>query len=155
VTAVPTTIRRARPADARELTAVAHAAKRQWGYPARWIRRWRAALTVTSAFVRAHPVYAAVRDGEVVGFYALSRAGACFELEHMWVRPDHRGAGIGRRLMRHALARIRALRGRRLEVASDPNAVGFYRRLGARRVGSVAATPRGRRLPLLVMEIRR
>src|SRR5207302_7733682 len=40
-----------------------------------------------------------------------------------------------------------------LEIASDPNAQGFYRRMGARPVGFVPSRPRGRRLPLLVVDV--
>jgi hypothetical protein len=43
----------------------------------------------------------------------------------------------------------------RLKIVSDPNAEGFYLRMGAQRVGWVAAQPRGRRLPLLVIHVSR
>jgi hypothetical protein len=76
-------IRRARPADAPRLSALAHAAKRHWGYPARWMRLWRDDLTVSPAFIRRHPVYCARRGRALVGFYALSGAAPAFALEHM------------------------------------------------------------------------
>jgi len=40
-------IRRAVPAEAGLLTEIAHAAKRHWGYPENWIRRWKSDLTIT------------------------------------------------------------------------------------------------------------
>jgi GNAT superfamily N-acetyltransferase len=146
-------IRQAVAGDAAVLTRVAHAAKRHWGYPEAWIDLWVSDLTVTAAFVEAHPVYCAVRGTEVVAFYALSADGAAFELEHMWVDPAHLGAGLGAHLLRHATDVVRSLGGTSLAIASDPNAEGFYRRMGARRVGSVPSTPTGRELPLLVIEI--
>lgn len=148
-------IRRARSTDAGRLTAIAHAAKRHWRYPARWIRLWRDDLTVRPAFIRANPVYCAVRDGEIVGFYALSGSGSEHELEHMWVEPDHMGNRIGSALFGHALATVRSRRGRRLTIAADPNAEGFYRALGARRIGEVASRPAGRVLPVLRVELRK
>jgi len=56
-------------------------------------------------------------------------------LEDLFVRPSHRGAGVGRALLEH-LARLAGERGcGRLEWAvldwNEP-AIGFYRRLGAR-----------------------
>lgn len=105
------------------------------------------------SFVRTHPVFCAVRDGTVVAFYALSRCGDGFELEHLWVDPDHIGSGIGRMLVRHAVETVRATGGRVLTIASDPNAEQFYVRLGARRVGEVASKPDGRRLPLLEVRV--
>ena len=146
-------IRRARPGDARALTRVAHAAKRRWKYPEAWIARWRDALTVTPAFVERHPVRCATRDGAVLGFYALAGTGAVRELEHFWVLPAHMGRGVGARLFADCIATLRADGARRLRIASDPFAVGFYLRMGARRAGEWPSTPRGRTLPLLVVKV--
>lgn len=146
-------IRRALPSDAPALTRVAHAAKRHWKYPDGWIRLWREALTVTPEFLTRHPVGCAVRGASLAGFYALSGAGPARELEHLWVLPAHIGRGVGARLLGHAVAMLRADGARELRIASDPHAVGFYLAMGARRVGEVASTPRGRMLPLLVLEV--
>jgi ribosomal protein S18 acetylase RimI-like enzyme len=146
-------IRRARPADAPALTRVAHAAKRRWGVSRGWIRLWRDALTLTPGFVERHPVWCAVRGAAGLGFYALSGAGTTRELEHLWVPPARVGRGVGARLLRHAVAALGADGARALRIASDPDAVGFYIRMGARRVGEAPSTPRGRTLPLLVLDV--
>ena len=142
-------IRRAVVDDADALTAVAHAAKRHWGYPEAWIALWRRDLTLTAEFIERHPVHCAVDADAVVGFYALMFAGAGCELEHFWVVPARMGAGVGRALFEHAVERCRAIGARRLWINADPNAEGFYRRMGARRVGEVPSTPAGRTLPRL------
>jgi hypothetical protein len=87
-------IRRARARDARDLSRIAHAAKAYWGYPEVWLRLWRHELTVTARFIEEHDVFCALRDGWIVGFYALSREGPAFELEHLWVDPDDIGGGL-------------------------------------------------------------
>jgi GNAT superfamily N-acetyltransferase len=59
-------------------------------------------------------------------------------LEDLFVRPSHRGAGIGRALLAAVAARTRERGGERLEwTALDWNelALGFYRSLGARTMG--------------------
>ena len=142
-------ILRARRADSADLTRISRAAKRHWGYPETLLRLWQRDLTVTPGFIARHPVYCAVHRGKAVGFYAISGTGSARELEHMWVHPRYIGAGVGRALFAHLLRRLRTMKVRRLDVASDPNAEGFYRRMGARRVGVVASTPEGRLLPLL------
>lgn len=146
-------IRRASPGDAERLTGIAHAAKRHWGYSEDLMRLWRAELTVTPDFVADHPTYAAVEGADIVGFYALSAAADVFEVEHFWVAPGHMRRGIGAMLFRHAVDVVRSLRGTTLEIASDPNAEGFYVRMGARRVGQVDASPAGRVLPFLVLDV--
>jgi GNAT superfamily N-acetyltransferase len=55
-------------------------------------------------------------------------------LEDLFVRPAHRGAGVGRALLAAVAAHVRASGGERLEwSALDWNelALGFYRRIGA------------------------
>jgi GNAT superfamily N-acetyltransferase len=146
-------IRRALPADGRALTRLAHAAKRLWKYPEDWIRLWRDSLTVTPVFIERHPVWCAARGARVLGFYALSGVGAARELEHFWIAPSHIGRGMGALMFSHAVATLSADGARRLRIASDPYAEGFYLRMGARPVGEWPSTPRGRTLPLLVLEV--
>lgn len=83
----------------------------------------------------------------------MTGEGATRVLEHLWVAPTHIGTGIGRRLVAHATERLRAEGVRTVRIESDPNAEGFYVKMGARRVGEVASTPAGRTLPLLVLTL--
>ena len=147
---------RARPDDAGTLTRISFAAKRYWGYPERWISRWAESLTITPDFVRRNEVYAAVVGGEIVGFYALVGEGQRVELEHLWVSPEHIGAGVGRALFDHAVRRAASVGASSLGIEAEPNAEGFYRRMGARRVGEISYPIDGqsRTLPLLVVEVR-
>jgi GNAT superfamily N-acetyltransferase len=142
-------IRRAVAGDAEALTAIAYAAKRHWRYPEEWIALWRRELTFTPEFIERYPVYGAVDGNALVGVYALLFSASDCELEHFWVAPTHMGAGVGRALFEHALEQCRAIGARRLWINADPNAEGFYERMGARRVGQVPSTPAGRTLPRL------
>ncbi|WP_420125922.1 GNAT family N-acetyltransferase [Longimicrobium sp.] len=133
-------IRPARPGEAAALTAIAHAAKRHWGYPEAWIARWRDALTLAPAYVRDHIVVVAVDAADrPCGFYALVIEGAGATLDHLWVEPESMGRGLGRALLSHARETARTHGAARLEIDSDPHAEAFYRRMGARRIGEVRA----------------
>ena len=127
---------RARPEDATRLTEIAFAAKRHWKYPEAWIESWREDLTINAEFLRDHETYVAMVDNHLAGFYAFEHTRGKLELSQMWVLPEAMGHGVGRALFRHAVKRARALGFHALEIESDPNAEGFYLRLGARRVGS-------------------
>ncbi len=146
---------RAKPDDAAVLTDIAFAAKRHWGYPEKWIESWRDLLSVGPEFIANHETYAAIIDGRVVGFYALVHKDDKLELVHMWVLPVAMGRGIGRSLFMHVLDRMRRLVCRELEIESDPNAEGFYRHMGARRIGANVKELAGvrRELPILVYEL--
>jgi N-acetylglutamate synthase-like GNAT family acetyltransferase len=148
-------IRRARPDEADVLTEIAHAAKRHWGYPERWIEHWQADLTITPEFIARNEMYVAMIDEEVVGCCALVFSAALAELEHMWIRPQHMGTGVGRALFLHAQERAANLEISVLEISADPNAEGFYERMGARRIGEVQSEIEGqpRVLPRLSVDL--
>jgi N-acetylglutamate synthase-like GNAT family acetyltransferase len=148
-------IRRARPDEADVLTEIAHAAKRHWGYPESWIEHWQADLTITPEFIARNEMYVAMIDEEVVGCCALVFSAALAELEHMWIRPRHMGTGVGRALFLHARERAANLEISVLEISADPNAEGFYERMGARRIGEVQSEIEGqpRVLPRLSVDL--
>ena len=119
-----------------------------------WIESWRDVLTVRPEFIAGHETYAAIDEGRAIGFYALGRKGDRMDLLHLWVLPEAMGRGVGRSLFSHALERARFLGFRELEIESDPNAEGFYQRMGAHRVGTSSKVLAGhnRELPVLVYE---
>ena len=141
--------------DADALTRIAFAAKRYWGYPESWIQHWRDSLTITPEFVRNNAVYAAVSGGEPCAFYALTSASSELELEHLWVLPGWIGSGVGRLLFEHAVREAARQGATAVAIEADPNAEGFYLRMGARRVGEnvYEIVGRKRKLPLLSVEI--
>lgn len=147
-------IRSASPEDASILTTIALDAKRHWGYPESWIKHWESDLTISSDFIRDNHVYVAEEDGEIRGFYALCVAGDKAELEHMWVTPAMIGTGIGKELFLDAMERAAKLNVNAVEISSDPNAAGFYQRMGATQIGEVDSTINGqpRKLPRLKIE---
>lgn len=153
-------IRRARPDEAEVLTEIAHAAKRHWGYPANWIEQWKADLTITPDFIQNNEMYVAVGGEEIVGCCAIAfsdspTGDSPAELEHMWIRPEHIGTGVGRALFMHVRERAADLKVPVLEISADPNAEGFYRRMGAKRVGEIQSEIEGqlRVLPRLSVNL--
>jgi GNAT superfamily N-acetyltransferase len=146
---------RAAPDDAEILTRIAFAAKSYWGYPERWIEQWQEALTITPEFISDNEVHAVVFEEEMGGFYALVGRGREVELEHLWILPEHMGTGIGRELFDHAVRKAAALGATSLRIEADPNAEGFYRRMGARREGENVYEIEGhkRELPLMIVDI--
>jgi GNAT superfamily N-acetyltransferase len=144
-------ITRARPEEAATLTAIAHAAKRHWGYPEAWIARWTDTLTLTPGYVEAHPTFVARVGEESVGFHALVLQEGEAQIDHLWVLPAAMGRGIGRALFEQAQACARQHGARRLWVESDPHAGDFYRHLGLTVFGQHPAPMDGqpRFLPLL------
>ena len=148
------TIRRATPDEAIALTQIALDAKRYWGYPEHWIQHWESDLTISADFIRDNHVYIAEENGDIRGFYALCVGDAKAELEHMWVTPAVIGTGVGKELFLDAMERAAKLDLSSVEISSDPNAVGFYRRMGARQIGETDSIVDGqlRKLPRLKID---
>ncbi|NNE43441.1 MAG: GNAT family N-acetyltransferase [Gemmatimonadetes bacterium] len=143
------TIEPARPEDAARLTGIVLRSKRHWGYPDELIEQWRDDLTITPDYIRRAQVLVARNAEHLAGVSALVRTGTDWELEHLWVDPDHMGTGAGRALFERAVATVRSAGGRGFKIVADPNAEPFYLHMGARRTGDVPAQPAGRRLPVL------
>ncbi|MCB1887173.1 MAG: GNAT family N-acetyltransferase [Rhodocyclaceae bacterium] len=150
-------IREARNTDCDALSALAFRAKAVWGYDDRFMQACRAELSVSPEDLATADLCHGVGevDGVVVGFHALRRLSASeWDLDALFVAPEHLGCGVGSRLLLHACDLARATGATRVWVQSDPHAVGFYEAMGARRVGvRVSASIAGRELPLLCLDL--
>lgn len=146
---------RARLEDADALTGIAHAAKRHWGYPESWIAAWRDVLTIRPEFIAENVSYCAIEGDDAVGFYVLTAEADGLHLDHLWILPRAMGRGIGRALFEHAAAQANRLGFNLIKIEADPNAEGFYKRMGATRVGTSVSEVEGERreLPLMVYQV--
>lgn len=142
--------------DAQTLTQIALDAKRHWGYPEHWIKHWESDLTISAEFISSNHVYVAEDEGEIRGFYALCLVDEKAELEHLWVRPSHIGTGIGKELFLDAMERAAKLNVSEVELSADPNAAGFYKRMGASQVGEIDSEIDGqpRKIPRMKIDVR-
>lgn len=139
--------------DAAELTRIAFSAKRHWDYPEAWIELWADELTVDAGYIEANWVLVAMVEAQIVGWCAVVREqGECW-LDYCWVLPAAAGKGAGRALVARALGYAAQSQSRTLKVIADPNAEGFYRRLGFRPIGDRPSKPAGRRLPVLEADV--
>jgi GNAT superfamily N-acetyltransferase len=147
------TIRRALPAEAALLTALALRSKAHWGYDEAFLRLVMPALILPADAIAEGAVYAAERAGVLVGYYALMEEGGAPTLRDLWVEPSAIGTGVGALLWRHMLGVASAAGFRAVRLESDPYAEGFYTRMGARRIGTVTSPVTGRLLPLMEVAI--
>ncbi len=144
------TVRRARPTEAEFLSAVARRSKGHWGYDPDFLEACRDELTLTPEFIRSREVWVLEMNNRILGYYALVQFNSRVELDHLFVDPPAIGKGAGRLLWEDAIERARSLGYEELLIQSDPHAEGFYRRLGAERIGlTPSGSVPGRQLPLL------
>ena len=146
-------IRKAKPEDTDKLSQIAFAAKAHWKYPEKWLELWKDALTVTPEVILENEVFAMSKENEIIGFYELKIDEKMAALEHFWINPEYIGSGIGRKLFAHALEKAVSLNVEILNIVSDPNAEGFYKKMGAKRIGDIVTEVEGRERILPLMQI--
>ena len=128
-------LRRALPEEAAILSQIAFAAKRYWGYPDRWMELWRPQLTFTPEYFEVNESWVAELNGISVAFYTLLEKNGNAWVEDLWVSPELIGKGIGKSLFLHALNISRQRGFKKLQLEADPNAVGFYEKMGMYKIG--------------------
>ncbi len=153
------TLRPARVDEAEALSALTRRSKQSHGYSDEFMARFMSVgdMVITPESISQNPVMVAEIDGRVTGFAHLKPLdhpdAVC--LEDLFIEPDAQGKGVGRVLFDWALA-MAAERGYDwLEWESDPNAAGFYEKMGGEKIGETKSTLiEGRVLPAYRMRVK-
>lgn len=149
-------LRPARPDEAALLSDLALRSKGHWGYDQAFLERCRAELTLRPGDLAPRRAVVAELAGRVIGFVTLEGEPPEGEIGALFVEPDAigSGTGAGRALFAHAVSVARAAGFARLRIDADPDAEGFYLRMGARRVGEApSGSVPGRVLPRLEYDL--
>jgi GNAT superfamily N-acetyltransferase len=141
-------IRPAEPLEGERLREIAVASKQYWGYDHERVRQWAATLGYSGK-----DVHVAEAGGEAVAYAVLIGSGETAILDELWVEPEWIGKGVGSRLFRFVADRAAERGASRLEWESEPNAVGFYERLGARYLRDSEPSQWGRILPVMGIDL--
>ena len=147
-------IRPAQPREAAALTQIALAAKAHWGYPGRWMELWKPQLTFSPEYFGVNESWVAEIDQTPVGFHTLLEKDGNAWLENLWVSPEFIGKGVGKMLFQHALEVSRQRGFENLRLEADPNAAGFYEKMGMEKIGERRSEIEGQPRILPIMEIR-
>ncbi|MDA1059328.1 MAG: GNAT family N-acetyltransferase [Proteobacteria bacterium] len=145
-------MRDATPDEDVALSALAMRSKAHWGYDTAFMDACRTELTVTPTMITTGEVRVAVddKDEQVQGFYRLAIANGEANVELLYVEPVAIGCGVGRVLWQDLCARAALAKATTVRIEADPNAVVFYERMGAVRIGDCpSGSIPGRTLPLL------
>lgn len=136
--------------DAFLLGSIAQKAKVHWGYPAEWLALWKDDLSFTKDFLNRHFVLVLKIDSQIIGFCVIIEEPDHFTIAHCWVLPENLGNGHGSQLLKRALSDP-YFENQKIQVLSDPNAVGFYEIFGFKTIQMIPGKPIGRELPLMQM----
>jgi len=157
-------IRPAQASDCSTLTDISFQAKRHWKYPDEYMELWKEELTITAAYIANNTVFVGELEGEPVGFYSLAemkddlKVGTILIekgvwLDHMFIYPKHIGKRIGTEFTAHMKSYLAGKKVDAVLIFVDPNAEGFYGKVGAKfRRDSDSSIP-GRTIPVYELAI--
>ncbi len=138
------------------LTELCLRSKALWGYDNEFMQACRGELTLTASTMRSSSSWFQVAeiDGHVIGVAQVTVKGELAKLDKVFVEPTRLRSGAGKALFEWAANVARRAGALTMVVEADPNAAGFYRRMGAiddgtARSGSIP----GRLLPKLQLRL--
>jgi GNAT superfamily N-acetyltransferase len=131
--------------DTERLRDIAYAAKAHWGYEPGKVRAWADSIDLDDGRL--------VLEEEDAWASLIPRGDVCV-LEDLWVRPEAMGRGVGSRLFRRAAEWARELGASRLEWEAEPNALGFYEKMGGRFLRKSEPSEWGRVLDVMGLDLR-
>jgi len=148
------TIRYARKGEAQAITDLKMTSKASNGYSQEFMDACRAELTVTEQDIDVYEIWIAERLEKIVGMLDVRFENNRGVLEALFIDPNIKGAGIGRKLFEKCEQRCREERVSVIDVDSDPEAQAFYEKMGMVKTceipsGSIA----GRFLPRLEKDL--
>ncbi|MBD9648704.1 GNAT family N-acetyltransferase [Ensifer sp. ENS09] len=147
-------LRTPQPEEAAVLSDLCLRSKAVWGYDEAFLEACRPALTLTADDWTDSDLQVATDGERIVGLAQVRGSGNYVELDKLFIEPEARAAGIGRRLFDWCVAAARRRGATVMTIDADPGAADFYRRMGAVDDGVVASSliP-GRFLPRLKVDL--
>ncbi|MGE7691301.1 GNAT family N-acetyltransferase [Lysinibacillus sp. NPDC097214] len=145
-------IRSAKVQDCHLLSNLAYQSKAYWGYTEDFLQQCKDDWTVTKESIEENPVFVMESVNKIVAFYSFTINE--IKLDALFIDPDYIGKGFGRMIWDHLLNTAKELGISEFTLDSEPNAEGFYLKMGAKKIGSTPSTlfP-DRHLPLMKVKV--
>lgn len=145
-------IRKALLSEANELSEFALHSKATWNYSEEFILACKEDLTITEEYIKNNFVYVLENDNTMIGFFSFLRNENA--LDFLYIHPRYKGKGYGKILWEYVIQQANELGIKSFTIDSDPNAKGFYLKMGAKLIGETPSTVfEDRLLPLLKYDV--
>ncbi|MFB7157361.1 GNAT family N-acetyltransferase [Lysinibacillus sp. NPDC056232] len=145
-------IRSAKVQDCHLLSHLAYKSKAYWGYTEDFLQQCIGDLTVTKEYIEKNQVFVMESDNKIVAFYSFTINE--MKLDALFIAPDYIGKGFGRIIWDHLLNKAKELGISEFTLESEPNAEGFYLKMGAKKTGTTPSIMfPDRHLPLMKVKV--
>ncbi len=141
-------LRPATVSDCDVLSDLSYRSKASNGYDVAFMEACRDELAVTPDVIAAGELWISETGSKPVGFFDIRLDNDTLEVYALYVDPDLKRSGIGRKLWAAMEERAVAMAAKAIELDADPFAVEFYEAMGCRVIGqSPSGSIPGRMLP--------
>ncbi|GAB6434220.1 MULTISPECIES: GNAT family N-acetyltransferase [Bacillus] len=145
-------IRKALLSEGNELSELTLHSKATWDYSEEFILACKEDLTITEEYISNNFVYVLENDNMKIGFFSFLRNDKA--LDFLYIHPRYKGKGYGKIMWKFVIEQANELGIKSFTIDSDPNAKGFYLKMGAKLIGETPSTVfKGRLLPLLKYDV--
>lgn len=146
-------VRKASLNEANELSHIALISKATWDYSEEFIQACKEDLTITDDYIVNNYVYVLESEGIKIGFFSFQRKEED-ALDFLYLHPNYKGKGYGKLLWQSVVEKAVELGMKCFTIDSDPNAKGYYMKMGAKLIGEAPSTVfKDRLLPLLRYDV--
>ena len=139
-------VRKALVGEAAVLRSICLQSKRSWGYSDEFMTRFSEQTIMDANSISTDYVVVACQGETIIGWLRMLTNRAPMILDDLWVLPTVFGKGVGRLLFNEAVSVAKERGQSEFELDSDPNAQGFYERMGCIKVGETFSSM-GRYVP--------
>ncbi|MDP7978862.1 GNAT family N-acetyltransferase [Bacillus sp. WLY-B-L8] len=139
--------------EANKLSNLALSSKATWNYSEEFILACKEDLTITQQYMKDNYVYVLEENQELIGFFSFQRK-EVDSLDFLYLDPAYKGKGYGRILWESVVQKAVELNIKSFTIDSDPNAKGYYIKMGAKLIGETPSTVfKNRLLPLFRYDV--
>ncbi|WP_162263960.1 MULTISPECIES: GNAT family N-acetyltransferase [Legionella] len=127
--------------------------KAVWNYSESFLNVFMEKYGVKPSFLEREEIVLFEKDQSLVGLYAFKiNEQSAAELDLFFINSNHIRQGLGKQIWQHAINFASTKGWLKFELVSDPNAEGFYLKMGAKSLRKFESFP-GRFVPVLSVSL--
>lgn len=135
--------------DSKLLTETSFHSKKMWGYSDELMNLWKQDLEISEEYILKNKVFKIYDEKVFIGFFAFkSHEAKVIELDHLWLKPGQIKKGYGRSVFEFILNYLRNTGHLNFNLTAEPNAKGFYDKMGGKVLGKFQSKVSGRILDI-------
>ncbi|MDF3025946.1 MAG: hydrolase [Fluviicola sp.] len=135
--------------DCQLLTETATRSKQDWGYSDNVMELWKDDLLIDEDYIRKNTVIKVYVTGRFIGFFAvIALDNEILEIDHLWLLPGEKRKGFGSLIFKTILQYGKTNAFKKAILIAEPNAKGFYEKMGGTVQGTFQSKIKDRQLEI-------